>query len=55
MKREFNVVVEVSKWVTIQVEAENDVEAEALAEYEAGNEWDSIDNKWSIYSVEEAN
>lgn len=56
MKTEYIVTMEVRKLIKIPVEAHDEVEAEALAEYEMECAWDeneAVYAEWFVYNVEE--
>jgi hypothetical protein len=58
MKNEYIVTVEVRKLIKIPIEASDEVEAEALAEYELECTYDEetpCHVEWFVYNVEEAN
>lgn len=52
MKREYIVTMEVAQLVRIPVLAGDEIEAEALAEYELEMEMGS-EARWSVYDIEE--
>lgn len=58
MKQQYNVTVEVRKLLVVPVEAIDEVEAEALAEYEMEcilDEDQPVYTEWFVYNVEAAN
>lgn len=55
-KKEYNVTVEVRKLIKVPVEAHDEVEAEALVEYELECVYDEespVYAEWFVYDIEE--
>lgn len=58
MKNEYIVTVEVRKLIKVPIEAHDEVEAEALVEYELECTYDDespVYTEWFVYDVEEVN
>lgn len=56
MKRQFEVTVEIRKFILVPVEAADEVEAEELAGYEVETMFDENDpvfSEWFVYDVRE--